>query len=181
MKKSIVATIIMLLVIVPLHSQEKKGESKKTEVKKSGKAGEKKQQKLGAYIYFEETLENFEIQGTAALFDLDLDIIFNCKKSDIKFTELQKFPEVPFEISVITDKHTYADSILKIISNSNQKYIKETKVLSIYEGAPIPEGKKSVSIKTTFAAKDKTLSPEEIEKFQNKVIEDLNKKGYNLR
>ena len=75
----------------------------------------------------------------------------------------------------------YSEDILKIIANSDQKYIREVKVLSIYEGAPIPEGKKSISIKTTFAAKDKTLSPEEIENLQNKVIADLNKKGYNLR
>ncbi len=60
MKRSIAVSFIMFLIIAPLHSQAKKGESKKTEVKKSGKDGKKKQKRLGAYVYFEEIIENFE-------------------------------------------------------------------------------------------------------------------------
>ena len=128
-----------------------------------------------------ETAQVFEFTGKAAIFDLDLNIIFNEEKNPVKFSELQKYPEVPFEISVVTDKKTYSDTILNIVRKSDKNRIVEAKVVSVYEGAQLPEDKKSVSIKTVFASKDKTLEPAEIEDLQKKVISALSKEGFNLR
>jgi len=127
------------------------------------------------------TAEKFDCAGRAAIFDLDLNLIFSAKKVEKKFDELQKFPEVPFELSVLAERLTYADDICRIIRTSDQKHIKGVDVIATYEGTPIPEGKKSVSIKMIFAAKDKTLAPDEIDSIQKKVITDLGKAGYQLR
>ncbi len=123
----------------------------------------------------------FEFTGKAAIFDLDLNILFNAEKTPVKFTELQKYPEVPFEISVVADKKTYSQDILSIVRKCDKNRITEAKVISIYEGSQLPDDKKSVSIKTIFASKEKTLEPAEIEDLQKKVISALNKEGYVLR
>jgi len=128
-----------------------------------------------------KTAKEFEINGASALFDIDVNKFFDAKKADNEFVELQKFPEVPFEISVLADRFTYANDICRIIENSNQKFIKSVDVISIYEGEQIEEGKKSVSIKIIFAAKDKTLESQEIEQMQKKIIADLEKKNFYLR
>jgi len=128
-----------------------------------------------------ETVKNFEITGKAAIFDLDLDAMFNAEKRPVKFKELQKFPEVPFELSVLADKNIYSEDILKTVSRSDQNRIKDVSVVSIYQGAQIPESKKSVSIKVIFASNEKTLEPAEIDELQKKVIADLQKAGYTLR
>ncbi len=128
-----------------------------------------------------KTRNTFGINGHAGIFELDLDLIFNSEKNEIKFTELQKFPEVPFEISVIADKFVYSENICRIIEKSRKNYINSVDVISVYEGDPIPEDKKSVSLKIIFAAKDKTLTPDEIDNLQKKVIADLNREGYTLR
>ncbi len=128
-----------------------------------------------------ETSAKMEITGRAAIFDIDLNVVFDTAKNPIKFEELQKFPEVPFEVSVLTDKRAYSGEILDLIKKSNKKYIKDAEVLSVYEGAPVPEGKKSISVKVTFAAKEKTLDSADIEEIQNSVVGSLNKKGFTLR
>ena len=124
--------------------------------------------------------EKFEINGSAAIFDIDLNKVFKAAKREIKFKELQKFPEVPFEISVLTEKNTYSEDILSIIRKGG-RYIKSAEVVSIYEGAPIPEDRKSVSVKVVFASSEKTLTHNEIEETQNKIISDLKNAGYSLR
>jgi phenylalanyl-tRNA synthetase beta chain len=127
------------------------------------------------------TMENFELKGKAALFDLNADIMFASAKTEKAFIELQKFPDVPFEISVLADKQKYAAEIRSIIEKSSREFIKSIEIISVYEGPPVPEGMKSVSFKIIFAAKDSTLSPEQIEKLQQKVIDDLKKNGLKLR
>ena len=128
-----------------------------------------------------ETAAAFELNGKAAIFDIDLDALFEAEKNQVKFKELQKFPEVPFEISVLADAFTYSADIQKIILGSDRKHVKEAAVISAYQGAPIPEGKKSVSLRVVFASKDKTLEPAEIEALQKKVVNDINKNGFTLR
>jgi len=128
-----------------------------------------------------ETVDKFDIHGKAAIFDLDMDMLFNAKKNPVKFNELQKFPEVPFEISVVMEKNAYAEKVLNLIKNTNQKYIRDAKVISVYEGKPIEEGYKSVSIKAIFSDKEKTMEPDMIESLQNGIMESLKGKGYEIR
>jgi phenylalanyl-tRNA synthetase beta chain len=128
-----------------------------------------------------ETAQTFELAGRAGVFDIDLNVLFKAEKNPVKFKELQKYPEVPFEISVVADKRTYSDQILNIILKSDRNRIRTADVISVYEGSQLTADKKSVSVKIVFASKEKTLEPSEIEDLQKKVISELNKNGYTLR
>ncbi|MBN1496961.1 MAG: phenylalanine--tRNA ligase subunit beta [Spirochaetes bacterium] len=128
-----------------------------------------------------EASREFDITGSAALFDIDLVVLYAARKKETVFTELQKYPEVPFEVSVLADRTVYACDISLIIEIAGIDMIRRVEVVSVYEGNPIPEGKKSVSMKIVFASKERTLSTEEIEKLQKNVIAVLGKKGYQLR
>jgi len=127
------------------------------------------------------TRDDFEIKGEAAFFDISLDALMEAPEATGMFTELPRFPEVPFEISVIADTMEYTETIRALISSVDPHHVKNVEVLSIYSGTPIPEGKKSVSMKVTFASGKKTLSPEEVESLQNRVIKKVEKAGYTLR
>lgn len=128
-----------------------------------------------------ETAKTFELTGKAAIFDLDIDAMFNAEKRPVKFKELQKFPEVPFDLSLLVDRFIYSDDILKIVKKSDQNRVKDVSVVSVYQGAQIPEDKKSVSIRVILASKEKTLETSEIEELQKKVIADLAKAGFVMR
>ncbi|HQK06774.1 MAG TPA: hypothetical protein PLR54_03815, partial [Spirochaetota bacterium] len=60
-------------------------------------------------------------------------------------------------------------------------HIKNVEVISVYNQPPIPQGKKSVSFRIIFRADDHTLTPEEADSLQNKVIRFVEKNGYKLR
>ncbi len=87
--------------------------------------------------------EAFDIRGSAALFDLDLDALLAAKKTGRAFTELPRFPEVPFELSVLADRFTYAADIIETIRRSSRELVRGADVVSVYEGDPVPAGKKS--------------------------------------
>jgi phenylalanyl-tRNA synthetase beta chain len=127
------------------------------------------------------TKEAFDIRGCVALFDLDADLLFTSPRLEQVFRDLQKFPDAPFEISILADKYTNARDILRIIRESGGEHVREAEVIAVYEGSPIPEGKKSVSFKVIFAAAERTLGPEEIEKLQAGVIAGLGAGGFSLR
>lgn len=125
--------------------------------------------------------KKFDITGETALFDLDLNILFDAPKSERKFAELQRYPEVPFEISVVADMAVQAADIISVIKEEKSGLVKGAEVISIYSGGQIQTGKKSVSVKTVFSAPDRTLTPEEIGRIQKNIIDGLAAKGYPLR
>ncbi|MBN2401454.1 MAG: phenylalanine--tRNA ligase subunit beta [Spirochaetes bacterium] len=125
--------------------------------------------------------KKFDFTGKTALFDINMETVMTAEKAGMRFTELPKFPDVTFEISVLADKYAYIADIHSVIEKSNREFIRSIDVISVYEGAPVPEGIKSVSFKIIFNAKDSTLSPEQIEKLQKNVVNALSKSGYKLR
>ncbi len=128
-----------------------------------------------------KTAADFEIRGSAVLFDLSITKLFEAKKEEVMFKELQRFPEVPFEISVVADEFVHASDISEIIAKSSRKLISSVEVISVYQGEQLEKGKKSVSFRVIFAAEDHTLTAEEIESVQKKIISDLAGKGFTLR
>ncbi|HEY1405482.1 MAG TPA: phenylalanine--tRNA ligase subunit beta, partial [Spirochaetota bacterium] len=127
------------------------------------------------------TKNAFGIKGEAALFDINVEMLLSASRREKKFDELPRFPDVPYEISVIADRTVYAEDIADIIRKTNRERIRSINVFSVYEGAPIPSGKKSVSYRIVFAAKEATLAPQEIESLQKGVLDALQKKGFTLR
>ena len=124
---------------------------------------------------------NFGIKGSVSIFDISLDAMFEGARKKITFRELQKFPDVPFELSVICESGVYSSEISDAILSSDKKLIKSVDVITVYEGSPVPEGNKSVSFQIILGAEDRTLSPDEIEKLQNGIMDAVRKKGFSIR
>lgn len=127
------------------------------------------------------TIKEFELAGSAAMMDIDMDMLFQSPGQDLRFNELRKFPEVPFDISVLAGLRVYAEDILTLIRKTDGKLIHSAEVVSVYEGAPVPEGKKSVSVRIVLYSPEKTLESSDIESIQKKIIASLEKNGFPLR
>jgi phenylalanyl-tRNA synthetase beta chain len=127
-----------------------------------------------------DTRQAFDISGQVALFEIDCTALYGAETIPFRFSEIQKFPEVPFEISVLADTTTYGDALLTIIRGCDHR-VRSSHVISVFEGDTLPKGKKSVSIKTIFASDERTLSTEDVFELQQKVIGALGSKGFQLR
>lgn len=128
-----------------------------------------------------KTATEFEIKGNTALFDIDVDSLLSCSAQEIIFKELPRYPDVPFDISILADEKEYAATLTNLIYKSDKEHIADIEVISVYNQPPIPKGKKSVSYRITFRAEDHTLTPEEVDSLQKKVITFVEKNGYKLR
>ena len=60
--------------------------------------------------------------------------------------------------------------MIEIISNVDKELIKLVKVFDVYEGANIPEGKKSIALNVTIQSLEKTLNEENLNKINELII-----------
>jgi len=99
-----------------------------------------------------------------------------------KYSVVSKYPTSLFEISIVTpEKENYCSNLKVIRLGTRAAYVRSIDLLDVYQGAPLPEGKKSVSVRIVFGADDKTLSGEEISDLQEKLMQHIEHSSYGIR
>ncbi len=121
------------------------------------------------------------VNGRLVVLNIDMDKLYKAKKSARKFTDLQKYPYTNFEITIIANKRDLVKDIFEIAKKSAKKLLKDIELLTIYEGHPIEEDKKAVSIKITLGDDNRTLKSKEIDKTLDNIVAALDKKGFKLK
>jgi phenylalanyl-tRNA synthetase beta chain len=79
------------------------------------------------------------------------------------------------DFAFVVDRAAKAGDVLKAAQQADRKLITAVDVFDIYEGAGVPEGKKSLAISITLQPRDKTLTDAEIEVVAARVVAGVTK------
>jgi len=125
---------------------------------------------------------NFDIsRHRVILCEMDIGALFALPARKLKFKQWSEQPTSPFELSVLADHQVYVRDIEKLIRKAAGKQLMDIELFSVYEGASVPEGKKSVSYRLVFGEAARTLSTDEINDLRQRVIDALQAAGYPLK
>ena len=106
-------------------------------------------------------------------FEIFLDNIKQPKKSlknqktQYKYSDFQKSER---DFAFVLDKNFKVQELIETISNVDKELIKSVKVFDVYEGANIPEGKKSIALNVTIQSLEKTLTEDDLNKINQLII-----------
>ena len=120
-----------------------------------------------------EVLSRYEIQGKACLFEINFEEAARRVEERNRFCPLPKFPAVYRDLSLVVDETLEVEKLVEAISRVEMPFIDEIHLFDLYRGAPIPEGKKGVTYRLRYQAKDRTLTDEEVNEYHDRVISRL--------
>lgn len=109
-----------------------------------------------------EVLRNFDLKQRAFIFELNCNTLLDLTNKAKKSKLLPKFPFTTRDITVIISKDIEAMSILEKLNSFGEKLIENTQLFDIFEGDPVPPGKKSVSVRIIYRSPEKTLEDNEV-------------------
>lgn len=127
-----------------------------------------------------QTAQNLGIKAGVGLFELDIAALLALPQPPAKQVSVQKYPTVPFDISVITAERTLIADVEALIRSLDDK-VRDVQLFDVYVGENIGPGHKSLAFTITFAAPDHTLQPAEIDDLQNRVMDSLDAAGHKVR
>lgn len=110
------------------------------------------------------------------LFEINTDLLVPFKSRTNRFTHLDSYPTVDFDISLLFDVAVRWEDIYVVLSkmiNQAGSYIKSARFVDEYKGKQVPEGKKSLTARLTIGADDRTLKSDEIEESGMSVVRCL--------
>lgn len=116
------------------------------------------------------------------LAEVDIEAILATYTAPVLFNSINKFPDSFFEISLVIDKRELFSSIKDtFLANIGDIPLKSLEPVSVYEGKPLSESEKSLSIRFIFGKDDSTISAEELEGMRSKVLSVIDRSKYRLR
>lgn len=115
--------------------------------------------------------EELAMEKKAFIAEIDYEKLLTHAKA-FKFRPLPKFPEAVRDLALVSDIGvTCADVEREIFSAC--KYVTDVKLFDIYIGKQIAEGKKSMAFTVTFTPADEAFTPERIDGFVKKILNNL--------
>ena len=136
--------------------------------------------KGGIFTVHPLLLRNFKMKGHLSFAVLDLSSFENrVLKEKIKYTPLAKFPSSQFDYTVTLEDNNPIGIVLDCLSKIKIKEIISHKIVDRY--APKGENVTHLTLRTTFQDPSGTLSGEFLKESESKIIDHLNKNGYELK
>jgi phenylalanyl-tRNA synthetase beta chain len=132
---------------------------------------------VGRFFEFHPTL----LEARAAVLYVNLDAALRLQPGIARYTPLRRYPTSAFDLSVLAGEREHSGAIQDAIVRLAGDLLVEIEFLRVYQGAPLPEGRKSLSYRLIVGAPDHTLSHDEVTAIRNQVIAGLEAQGRELR
>jgi len=115
--------------------------------------------------------EAFELSGTVCLIEIDLEKLLTKSSGQKRYTPIYRFPAVSRDIALIVDEQTSYRQVESIIKSF--PLVAEVTLFDLYTGEQIPQGKKSFAIRIVYQSPEHTLTDEEVNQIQQKMLAKL--------
>lgn len=120
-----------------------------------------------------DVASNYNLKTRVYVAEIDYDIIIDNISLVRTYKELPKYPAMSRDLALVVDEEIMVGEIEAVIRKHGKKLLEDIKLFDVYTGDQIPDGKKSVAYSIRYRASDRTLTDEEVNKIQDKLIEDL--------
>ncbi len=105
--------------------------------------------------------------------EIYLDLFLTEWKNSIQFEEISPFPTIWRDINLIVDEKTPSGEVLRVIRAQGGLWLRRAELFDLYRGKPLEAGKKALTYRLEYGAKDRTLTDEEVNGSREKLLEQL--------
>jgi phenylalanyl-tRNA synthetase beta chain len=127
-------------------------------------------------------LREWELQGPAAAFELDVDLVHELTQGRIAtYSDVTSFPAVLQDIAVIVPEDVPAAKLAEVVRTGGGDLLASMRVFDLYRGEQVGEGNKSLALRLEFRAPDRTLTDDEVAERRAAIEGELAGIGGRLR
>ena len=118
-------------------------------------------------------LTNYDVKQAAFLFELHCDHLLPLIKDTRQSRPIPKFPAIFRDITIIINNDIETQKVIAAAQQQQEALVESFTLLDVFEGKPIAEGKKSVSLRVTYRSVVKTLKDEDVSPIHQSIADRL--------
>lgn len=131
---------------------------------------------LGVFGQVDSTvLKTFGLKQDAFIFEMDMADLLAVAPEAVTSTPLPKFPAISRDITLVVDRDVAGGAIMAEVGSFVKKetLVEDAFLFDVYEGKPLAEGKKSISLRIIYRSWEKTLKEKKIKGLHDRVSKRL--------
>jgi phenylalanyl-tRNA synthetase beta chain len=113
---------------------------------------------------------------TCNLLELDLSAILERKKGKIRFTTINRYPAISYDLALVVREEVSGADIVNTIKKAGGSLLKNVEIFDVYRGSNIEEGYKSVAVAIDYQSAEKTLKESDVADIHADVLRQLSNK-----
>lgn len=102
--------------------------------------------------------------------ELDFEQITHLTNLDVLYKPLPKYPSIIRDFAFVLKEEIYVSEIEKIIRRFGGDILESFKLFDVYKGDQVEAGNKSVAYTLTYRHKERTLTDEDVNKINDKIL-----------
>jgi len=116
-----------------------------------------------------DVLKAYDLKESAWTFELNLTLLYSLIPDFSQGGIIPKFPATSRDATIIIDRAVEAGNILDYVQSMGEALVENIAIFDVFIGAPISEGKKSVSFRITYRSLTETLEDEVVNKRHKEI------------
>ncbi|MGA2668604.1 MAG: phenylalanine--tRNA ligase subunit beta [Ignavibacteria bacterium] len=127
------------------------------------------------FQFSDRVLKFFDIENTVIGCELYIEDLARFQEQARAYKEISKFPPVLRDLSIVADKNVKVADIEEQIKRASNKLLKKVRLYDLYRFEGDESNKLSLTFSLEFSSNEKTLTDEEVNLVQEKIVQYLNK------
>ena len=120
-----------------------------------------------------EVLTHFDLPQPVFIFEFDVEQMRPLIPQSIEAQPIPKFPAVYRDMTIHISKGVETQQLLDALEGFKHELVAGLELLDVFEGDPIPAGKKSVSMRITYRSVNTTLEDEDVHDLHKSMADKL--------
>jgi phenylalanyl-tRNA synthetase beta chain len=122
----------------------------------------------------------WELAGPAAGFEIDLDAVEQLGRPEA-YRDVSSFPAVLQDIAVVVGEDVSAATVIDTVRTAGEPLLATVELFDVFRGEQVGEGEKSLALRLSFQAPDRTLTDAEVAEPRQAIEAALGELGGRLR
>ncbi len=114
-------------------------------------------------------------RGRVAIAEIDLVTLLECGFTGLQARQISRSQPVDQDFAVVVDEDVPAENVRNAIASGGGFLLSHARLFDIYRGPAIADGKKSLAYRVTFAAPDRQLREDEVERLRKQIERQIKK------
>ena len=121
----------------------------------------------------EEIVAAYKFRQPVYVAEVSLTALLTSVEEISRYTPLPRYPSVVRDVSLLADRRAGYGEMRRAVLSLGIEECRGVSLVDLYEGANVPEGKRSVTLRAEYRADDRTLRDEEADEMHARVVAAL--------
>ena len=126
-------------------------------------------------------LKKAEVKGSVYAVEIPLKKLLKPGRKSVKYEPVSKFFGMRRDLSLVVDRNVQFAQLQQLVKQSKTKHLSDVRVFDVFEGKPLEEGKKSISLSFFFNRNDQTMLDTDADKAMLKLMDVFETNGAVIR